>query len=44
MWQELLGLNKHWQKEVAQNKRVKLTCMYSTHKGERNEYIKQFET
>lgn len=44
MWEELLGLNRYWQKEVVQNKRVKLKYMYSTHKGETNEYIKQFET
>ncbi len=44
MWRKLLGLNRHWQKEVAQNKKVKLTYMYSTHKGETDGYIKQLET
>ena len=44
MWQGILGLNRYWQKEVAQTNRVKLTCMYSTHKGEMNEYFKQLET
>ena len=34
MWQELLGLNRYWQKEVVQTKTPKLLCEYSTHKGE----------
>ena len=34
MWQELLGLNRYWQKEVVQTKNSKLLCTYSTTKGE----------